>query len=92
MTYTDTLAAYQALLAGKPERALLIGQDMACRLQEGHLVGVYLDTSGPVEKGSEVDFDGSAFVTSRGCWDCDGSTAAMMEWIKSPKFVACSAD
>ena len=92
MTYTGTLAAYQALLGGKPGQALLICHDMACRLQEEHLVGVYLDKSGQVEKGSEFDFDVSAFDTSRGCWDCDGSTAAMMEWIKSPKFVACSAE
>ncbi|WP_223508976.1 MULTISPECIES: hypothetical protein [unclassified Pseudomonas] len=92
MTYTETLVAYQALLAGKPGQALLIGQDMACRLHEGHLVGVYLDNSGQVENGSEFDFDVSAFDTSRGCWDCDDSTAAMMEWITSPKFVACSAE
>jgi hypothetical protein len=85
MTYTDTLAAYLALLAGNPRQALMIGQDMACRLQEGHLVGVYLDSSGQIENRSEFDFDVS-------CWDCDDSTASMMKWITSPKFVACSGD
>ncbi|VVP30956.1 hypothetical protein [Pseudomonas fluorescens] len=92
MTYPDTLAAYQALLADKPGQALLIGQGMAYRLQEGHLVGVYLDKSGQVENGSEFDFDVSAFDPSRGCWDCDDSTAAMMESITTPKFVSCSAE
>lgn len=92
MTYVDTLAAYQALLVGKPGQALLIGQGMACRLQEGHLVGLHLDNSGQVENGSEFDFDVSAFDTARGCWDCDESNAAMMVCITSPKFVACSAE
>lgn len=92
MTYTDTLAAYETLLAGKPGQALLIGQDMACRLQNGHLVGVFLDNSGQVENGCEFDFDVSAFDTSRACWDSDDSISAMMAWITSPKFVACSAE
>jgi hypothetical protein len=92
MTYTDTLEGYRALLAGKPGQALLIGQGMACRLVDGHLVGLHLNNSGQVENGSEFDFDVSAFDNARGCWDCDDSSAAMMVWITSPKFVACSPD
>ncbi len=92
MPYANTLAAYQALLADKPGQALLIGQDMACRIQEGHLVGVYLNASGDVESGSEFDFDVSAFDTDRGCWDCDDSNTAMMVCITEPKFVACSVE
>jgi hypothetical protein len=92
MTYTDTLEAYRALLAGKPGQALLIGKGMACRLHVGYLVGLHLNDSSQLENGGEFDFDVSAFDTARDCWDCDDSHPAMMVWITSPKFVACGPD
>lgn len=81
---TDTLKAYQEILAARPDGAALVVGAYICAVWDGAQVYGMQHENGAVQPGTEFDFRLSEWDPEKGCWLGQDPTK---DFLSSPAFV-----